>query len=231
MTWASWTLLNVYCWRCLTSKNVSLNSPIIWVSRGIFHCRFYWSERSSLAFEESVICPPEAYAFFVPKFHESIREPLRGAFANEHLEVLSCCIERSPVTWIWVILELFSKVLEVLTGNREFIVPKWFTVFVGGLERHRTIGRFADNFYQIYPDGGGINFLYEFQFAFDNFMPFFQVGFVNPCFPLRAEGCGRAATNDSDGYMPPFGSSGEELNIFISSQSEGLVCDFSRYQA
>ena len=69
-------------------------------------------------------------------------------FAKKHFEVLSCCIGLSPVTWIRVILELFSKVSEIVTGNREFIVPKRFAVFFGSLEGYRTIGRFADNFYK-----------------------------------------------------------------------------------
>ena len=85
---------------------------------------------------------------FEPEFHESIRQPLRVVFAKEHLEVLSCCIEISPVTWIRVLLDFFPKVSEVVTGNREFIVPKRFTVFFGVLERYRTIGCIAHNFYQ-----------------------------------------------------------------------------------
>ena len=83
-------------------------------------------------------------------------------FAKEHLEVLSGCIELSPVTWIGVILYCFPKVSEIMTGNREFIVQKRFDVFVGGFEGHRTIGRFADIFYQFYPEGGGIILLYDF---------------------------------------------------------------------
>ena len=109
---------------------------------------FYWTEISSLGFEEPVICLPKVFAYFVTEFHESIRQPLRGVFAEELLEVLSFSIELRPVTWVRVVLELFPKVSEVVSGNREFVVPERLAVFLCGLEGYGTIGGFKDNFYQ-----------------------------------------------------------------------------------
>ena len=85
---------------------------------------------------------------FVPDFHEIIRQPLRGVFDKRPLKKLSGYIELSPVTWVRVVLELFPQALEVVIGNCEFVVPERFALFVGGLEGYRTLGRFAENFYQ-----------------------------------------------------------------------------------
>ena len=73
-------------------------------------------------------------------------------------------------------------------------------------------------------------FSFDLLVCFRYCTPLLPVGFVNPWFSLRAEGCGRAAPNDCDGCMPPVGSPDEELNVFIGSHREGLVSIFSRYQ-
>ena len=171
--------------------------------------------RSKLEFEKSVVCPSKVFAFSLPEFQQSILQPLRGVFSKEILEVLYSYIEISPVTCFRVLLELFPKASDFVTGNREFFVPERFAVFVGGLKWYETIGRFSENFTSISQRAVGSSpYMVSSLLLIISRHYFYLVLAIQDLF-VRVECCARANPDDCDGCMLSNGSPGEELNIFL----------------